>query len=193
MPEHHTGTERHQAVRLGRSSRGLGDPETLRGPPYQRQVAGWVRRSDEQQASRVAREPGQPPREALLDLRRQGQRRGQTKPARELGRGQAARQLEQGERVPPRRGNETLQYPLIQPSRQEGLQQRARIAISQGPHLQFRYSRERVAQLARREQERDLLRQEAAGHKCKRARRRTIEPLRVIDHTEERPFLGGLR
>ena len=36
------------------------------------------------------------------------------------------------------------------------------------------------------------LRQEAASHECERARRRTIEPLRVIDDAEERPLLGGL-
>ena len=77
-------------------------------------------------------------------------------------------------------------------SRQDGLQQRPRIAMPQGPDVELRKARERVAQLARREHERDLLRQQAASHERKRPRRRAIEPLRVIDNTQERPLLGGL-
>ena len=46
---------------------------------------------------------------------------------------------------------------------------------------------------ARREQQRDALREQAASHEGQRARRRAIEPLRVIDHSEERLLLGGLR
>ena len=59
--------------------------------------------------------------------------------------------------------------------------------------MKLRQSGERVAQLASREHERDLLRQQAAGHERQRARRRTIEPLRVIDDTQERPLLRSLR
>ena len=64
--------------------------------------------------------------------------------------------------------------------------------MPQRQDVKLRQSRERVARLARREHERDLLRQQAAGHERERARRRTIEPLRVIDNTQERSLLGGL-
>ncbi len=47
--------------------------------------------------------------------------------------------------------------------------------------------------LARREHERDLFRQQAPGDERKRLCRRGIEPLRVVDETEERPFLGRRR
>ena len=57
----------------------------------------------------------------------------------------------------------------------------------------LRQSRERVAELTSREHERDLLRQQAAGHERERARRRTIEPLRVIHDTQEWPLLRSLR
>ena len=64
--------------------------------------------------------------------------------------------------------------------------------MPQGLDVKLRQSGERVAQLSCREHERDLLRQQAASHERERPRRRTIEPLRVIDDTEERPLLRGL-
>ena len=63
--------------------------------------------------------------------------------------------------------------------------------MPQGPDVKLWEARQRLAQLAGREHERDLLRQQAASHKSKRARRRPIEPLRVVDDTEERPVGGG--
>ena len=64
--------------------------------------------------------------------------------------------------------------------------------MPQGLDVELRQSRERVAQLPRREHERDLLRQQAAGHERKHPRRRTIEPLRVVDDTQQRLLLGSL-
>ena len=125
-------------------------------------------------------------------LRGQGHRRRQAEPARELRRRQPARQLQQRERIPARLDDDPLEHALIQPSRQDRLQQRPRIAMPQGLDVELRQAGERVAQLARREHERDPLRQQAAGHERERSRRRTIEPLRVIDDTEERPLLRGL-
>ena len=88
--------------------------------------------------------------------------------------------------------NDPIQHALVQRSGQDRLQQRPRIAMPQRLDAKLRQSRERVAQLASREHERDPLRQQAAGHERERARRRTIEPLRVIDDTQERPLLGSL-
>ena len=59
--------------------------------------------------------------------------------------------------------------------------------------MQLRQARERGARLARHEHDRDPLRQQAPRHERERARRRAIEPLRVVDDTQQRPFLGGLR
>jgi hypothetical protein len=106
---------------------------------------------------------------------------------------QPARQFQQRERIPARLSDDPLQHALIQPSRQGGLQQRPRITTPQRPDVQLREARERLAQLAGREHQRDPLRQQAASHEPKRTRRRPIEPLRVIDNTKERPLLGGLR
>ena len=78
-------------------------------------------------------------------------------------------------------------------SGQDGLQQRPRITTPQGLDAKLRQSREHVAQLTSREHERDLLRQQAAGHERKRPRRRTIEPLRVIDDAQQRLLLAKPR
>jgi hypothetical protein len=52
---------------------------------------------------------------------------------------------------------------------------------------------ERLAQLPRREYDRNPLRQETAGRKGQRTRRRGIEPMRFINDTQERLLVGGLR
>ena len=64
--------------------------------------------------------------------------------------------------------------------------------MPQGSDVKLREPGERIGWLARGENERDLLRQQAASHKCERARGRAIEPLCVIDQGEQRPLLGRL-
>jgi hypothetical protein len=88
--------------------------------------------------------------------------------------------------------DDPIQDVLVQASRQDRLQQRSRVTMTQGLDAQLRQSREGAADVASREHERDPLGSEAAGHERERARRRTIEPLRVVDDTQERPPLGGL-
>jgi hypothetical protein len=64
--------------------------------------------------------------------------------------------------------------------------------MTQGPNTQVGQTGERVAQLSRREHERDPLRQQAARHERQSPRRGTIEPMRVVDDTHEWLLLGGL-
>ncbi|HEV7528090.1 MAG TPA: hypothetical protein VGO29_04280 [Solirubrobacteraceae bacterium] len=89
--------------------------------------------------------------------------------------------------------NDPIQHVVIQASRQDRLQQCPRITMPQGLDMKLRQSRECAAQLAGSENERDLLRRQATGHERERARRRAIEPLRVIDDTQQRPLLRSLR
>jgi hypothetical protein len=193
MAENHSNAKLQQVFRFDGLHNRLGDPELPGCPPHDRLVARWVGRRNEQQATRITRKPGQAPRKALLDARGQGHRRGQPEPACELYRRQPARQLQQGKRVAMRLEHDSIQHVLIQESGQDGLQQRPRIAMSQGLDAKRRQSREFVAQLAGREHERDLLRQQAAGDECERACRRPIEPLRVIDDTQQWSLLRSLR
>ena len=58
--------------------------------------------------------------------------------------------------------------------------------------MELRQTRERLAQLACSEHERDPLRQQPASHERKGPRRRAVEPMGVIDETQERLLLGGV-
>ena len=57
--------------------------------------------------------------------------------------------------------------------------------------MELRQARERLAELARRKHERDLLRHQTTGHKGQDPRGRTVEPLRVVNGTRECLLLGG--
>ncbi|HEX3834040.1 MAG TPA: hypothetical protein VHW04_18815 [Solirubrobacteraceae bacterium] len=192
MTENHSGTKLQQPFGFDGFRNRLGDSELLRRPPNECRVTDWIGCRHEQQASRVTWKIGQPPREALLDARGQRHRRRQTKAARELRRRQPARQFQQGERVPAGLGNDPLEHVLVQRSRQGGLQQRPCITMPEGQDVKLRQSREQGALLPRGEHERDLLRQQAASHECQRPRGRVVEPMRVIDNSQQRPLLGRL-
>ena len=131
MTERHRAVERQQAFRLDGVRGRLRDPELPRRAPQERRVAERLGRRQEQQPPRVAREPRQPPREALLDPGGQRQRRRQAEPAGELGGRQPARQLQQRERIAARLGDDPLQHRFVQPRREDGLQQRPRIPAAQ--------------------------------------------------------------
>ena len=105
---------------------------------------------------------------------------------------QPARQLQQGERVSARLGDDPLQHAFIQPSRQDRLQQRSRITTTQGHNMELRQTGERVPELSCREHKRDLLRDETTSHKAQGLRGRTIEPLRVVNDTHKWLLLRGL-
>ena len=192
MTEHHAGSERQEAFRLGGVRGRLGDPEPLGRPPDERRIADGVARRDQQQPPRVLRKRRQPPPVALLDAGRQRRRCGEAEAARELRRGQAARQLEQRQRVPVRLGDDPLEHALVEPGGQRGLQEQPRVAMGQRLDRQRRQPREGVTDLARREQEHDPLRRQPAGHERECPCRRSVEPLCVIDDAEQRPLLRGL-
>ena len=116
----------------------------------------------------------------------------QTKAARELRRGQTARQLQQGQWVPARFSDDPLQHAFVQRSRQDRLQKRARITTTQGLNVERWQADERAAELPCRQHDRDLLGQQAARHECQGPRRRAIEPLRVVGEAQQWLHLGGL-
>ena len=193
MTERHPLPQRQQALRLDRACRRLGDPEPLRRAPDERRIAEGVCGSEQQQAPRVPGQLRQPTPEALLDPSGQRQRRGQTEPACQLRRRQAARQLQQGQRIPARLDHDPLDHSVIQPTRQDGLQEGPRITVTQRPDVDLREARQRVPRFAGGEHERDPLRQQTASDERERSSRRPVEPLRVVDQAEEGPLLGRLR
>ena len=194
MTEHHRTVQRQQALRLHGVRGRLRDPELLRGAPQKRRVADRFCGRQEQQPPRVAREPRQPPREALLDPGGQRQRRGQAEAAGELGGRQPARELQERERIPARLGDDPLEHGLVQP-------RRAGRTPAAPAHPGAPAARRGAAgsaaspwpDVTRREHERDPLRQQTASHERERARRRAVEPLCVVDHAQERLLLGSFR
>jgi hypothetical protein len=73
------------------------------------------------------------------------------------------------------------------------MQQRPRIATPQRRDVKLWQAGERVGELPRRDDECDSLGQETPSYEHKGAPRGTIEPLRVVDDTEQRSLLGDLR
>ena len=65
--------------------------------------------------------------------------------------------------------------------------------MPQRPHVHLREPRQRVPRFAGGDHERDPLRQESASDERKSSSRGPVEPLRVVDQTEEGPFLGRFR
>ena len=165
MAEDDPGTEHQQALRFDGARRRFGDAEELGGTSDRCRIADRVGRRHEQETSRFVGKSRQASREALLDTRRERHVGGQPEAARELRRRQAARQLEQRERIPARLVDDPVKHALIQWRRQAGLQQRPRVPVPQWLDAELREARERAAELARREHERDLLRQAVAGRR----------------------------
>ena len=76
----------------------------------------------------------------MLDLARQRPRRGQREATCQLGRGQAAGQLQQGERVAAGLGDDPVAHPLVEPPGTRRVQQRASIAVAQPADRPLRQS-----------------------------------------------------
>ena len=74
---------------------------------------------------------------------------------------------------------------------QDGLQQRPCIPAAQRLDAELREAGQSTAHVTRRERERDPLRQQAARHERERSGRCAVEPLRVVDHAQQRLLLGS--
>jgi hypothetical protein len=122
MPEPHARAELDQPGALGRRDRVRSEPETPGRPPEHGDVAERLRSGGDQQPLRIARERMIPAEEALLDALRQRRPR-KAEPSGQLRRRQAARELQQRERVATGLGDDRLADTLVQrppdPSRKQ--------------------------------------------------------------------------
>src|SRR5690348_11503893 len=99
MTERHGAIERQQAFRLDGLGGRLRDAELPGRAPEKRGIAERLCRREQQQPSRIAWEPRQPPSEVPLDPGGERERRWQAESAAELGRREPARELEDRERI----------------------------------------------------------------------------------------------
>ena len=160
---------------------------------FQGKVAGRIRCRDEQPTPCISRQPPEPPHEALLDPRRERQRRGQAEATRELCRRQAARQLHEGQRVPVRLDHDPLEDALVEPCREHRFEQRASVPVAERLDVELRevLSASIRSRAANTRPIFSASRRRATNTRTRIDARST--PLRVVDDTQKRPVLGRLR
>jgi hypothetical protein len=193
MAKRHGAVERDESGGLRSFSRSLRDPKMLGGAPKKCRVSDRFGRSEEQQALCVSREREKSSREALLDYRGDWQCRRQAEAAGELAWGHAAWKLDQGEWIPTSLGDDPFEHRFVEARHDDRLQQRPCIAMAEWLHLQLRKARKVTAGIPSTKDECDPLGEQSASYERERLGGSTVEPLRVVDHAEERLSFGGFR
>ena len=192
MAEHDPFADRQQPGILRGGGRRGTHAERLGRAPDQQRIANRFRCRNEQQHSRVVRKRVETAQIALLDPPRQRVGGQQSETARQLGRGQSARQLEEGERIAPGLGNDPVAHLFVQTPGDPRREQRACVLVAQPLDHELRQPAEllHVARLANREHHRDRLGLEATCDERQDLGGFAVEPLHVVDHAHERPLLG---
>ena len=166
------------------------------GPPQQRRVADGVGGRQQHQPPRGAGELGDPLSVGVLDLVRHARGVGQHEPARELPRGEAPGQLEQGQRIASRLGNDPVAHARVKRTRHHRFEQRPGLGVGQSlqPHLgQARQvAHPQAAGVAHGEDDRYALGKQAARDEPQDLTGGAVEPLRIVDQAQQRSFLGDL-
>jgi hypothetical protein len=150
--------------------------------------AALVGGGHEQQRLRDVWKLGHPSREGALQLRGERQALRERSSSLEQVRAERARQLEERERVPRRRGEEPTPNGRCE-VRSVQIEQRARGALVERFEVQLREpgGLERVVRVVSDlEQEDDRLRFETPGDECQHVTAGAVEPLRVLDDERER-------
>ena len=161
--------------------------------PQQQWIPNRVRRRDQQQTSRVLGERLKASNEALFDPSRKRVRPQHPEPTGQLCRRQPARQFEQSEWIPACLGDDPVAHSLVRHESHGRAQQRAGVAIVQPAHHQVRKLPKLLPHVARTEHDPDRLGQKPPRDKREVQRRCLVEPLRVVDNTQQRTLLGSVR
>ena len=157
----------------------------------QQRLAHRIGRGELQQPAGVGRQRVEPAPEAVLDAVGQPDRRGRREAARQLGRAHAARQLQQGERIAARLGDDPVTNALVDPARDDRLEQRACVGVVEPAQRPAPADPPAVlAGLADGEHERHRLRQQPARDELEHQGRGIVEPLEIVHDAQQRPRLG---
>ena len=195
VTEHHPLADRPAALsRLGR--RREPDAEPLGRAPHQQRVVDRLGRRHQQQQPRVLRERLEPPQEALLDPPRQRVRASSSpNPPGSCVARQRPRQLQDRQRVAARLGDEPVADALVEPARDDGREQGARVLLGRALRAPARgrppSSRSSVGSRTANTIATDSASSRRAT-KPRTWRRGGIEPLGVIDEAQQRPLRGDL-
>ena len=170
------------------------DPERSCGPMEQDRVAERLGGRHEDEQLRIGRERLEAPDVALLDPAGDRLTTGKTEPAGQAGDVPGARQFEQGERIAMALRDDLVADAGVERAGHAGQQQRASVAVAEAADGKLREPGENViaGPRPRGAHHRDPLGQQAARHEPQDLRRGLVEPLRVIDETDQRLLLGDL-
>jgi hypothetical protein len=193
MPEPHPRAELNEPGLHGARRRPGRDAEPGRGPPHQRRVTGRIGRGQQQEPPGLRWQSAELPPEALLDLPRQRHPAGQPEPARQLIGRQSPRQLQQGQGITVRLGDDPLAHPRVHRAGEHRIQQRPRVALPQARHRHLRQPGQFLARIASTEDQAHRLGRQPAGHESEDLRGHAIQPLLVIDHAHQRAVPRYLR
>ena len=133
------------------------------------------------------------PPEALLDPPGQRYRGGQREAAGQLSGRQPTRQLQQGQGIALGLGHDEIPDPGVQRPGKRGVEQGPRVLLRQPLHNEFVQPGQLIAWLPGREHQARRIGGEQAGHESQGKRGGMIQPLLVIDHTDQRLLRGYLR
>ena len=194
MPKRHSLTELDQPRAGGRRSDVDADSELVRGPPHQHRITDRFRRGNQQQSPRLGLQCCQLPLEHLLDTVRERCRTWRTKSARQFRRRQPSRQFEQRQRVAPCLGHQSVDHPRIDGPAMSRDKQRARIFVRQTGDDELGQTGQLlpVARVPHRQDHRDGFRPQSPRDECQCLRRGAVQPLCVVDETDQRPLARDL-
>ena len=193
MPEPHVRADAQQAGRHGGIDRVRAQAEEPGGPEDERRVPDRIGGGQQDHPLRPGRELAEALDVLVFDPPGQIARVREREPAGQFGRAQALVELEQGERIAAGLLDDPGGHALVEPTRDDRGQQRPRVIVSQPPDFKLRQPGEFGVWLAYREHQRDRLGQQAAPDETEDLSGGPVEPLRVVHHAQQRPFLRRLR
>jgi hypothetical protein len=162
----------------------------LSGAPKQVHVADRFRSGGEQEQLGVARQQRRSAQEAALDASAQRAGAGYGKASRELVRRHSSRQLEQRQRVAVGLLDDPVAHVLIKRRMHSHGQQVVGIRLFESGQRQRGKARELAHSglLTKRDDDGDSLGRQPPSDERDRLQGRVVQPLRVIDETEQRVF-----
>ena len=192
MAEAHLRIELDQSRRLGRPRRIRSDPELLGRAPQQRRVAGRFGGGGHEQALRVGRERQHLAAEVLFDAAREWCASGRPNPPASSAAVNPRGNSSNASGFP--RVSATIRSRTRSSSRPGTTESSSAwaSASTQTRYHELRQTDERlfVGRLAHGEDHRNRVREEPARDERECLRGRAVEPLRIVDHAEERLLLG---
>jgi hypothetical protein len=191
VPEHDAGADLHEARRSQRIARLPVEAQVVGGPAQQQRVTDRVGGGEQKQQPGLGGQPVGAPQVTLLDAAA-----GEPEPAGQAHRRPVVRQFPQRERVAAGLGQDRLPHIGVEWPRCHRGQQRPRLGLGQAGEPQLGQPGEVTDGVAGRfpesEDDHHGLGDQPPGHEREDPRRRLVEPLRVVDDTDQRLAVGGL-